>query len=201
MDVLISAERLLLRIRQVPSRADELLVLRRRVRAEHAVVPDAAERETALAIRALKVEISAALAGVDACRSCSTGKPWPRGAYAGGDCCSGVTADVFDDDEVAALAQAGTRPRDLNAPRGEHPGCAFRGPHGCTLEAADRPGLCVHYVCETLRGELHDRDDLVPIEARLAELDRQMIQFVALRADRLERAQVAELEAALTAQR
>lgn len=193
----IAAERLLLRIRQVPSRADELLALRRRVRAEHAVVPGDEERATAKAIRELKIAISAELAAVTSCHTCSTGKPWPRGAYAGGDCCSGVTADVFDDDEVAALAQAGTRPRDLNAPRGEHPGCAFRGPHGCTLSAADRPGLCVHYVCEKLRGELHSREELVPVEDRLAELDRLMMQFVALRKDRLEGAQLGELEAAL----
>jgi hypothetical protein len=196
--VLIAVERLLLRIRQPASRADELLALRRRVRAERAVIAGAEEREAALAIRALKLQVAEHLVGVTSCHTCSTGKPWPRGAYAGGDCCGGVTTDVFDDGEVAALAQAGTRPTDLNAPRGEHPGCAFRGPLGCTLATEHRPGICLHYVCGVLRQELGDRGDLETVDASLAALDGAMQRFLALREERLDEELLAPLEQALS---
>lgn len=197
MSALISVERLLLRLRQVPSRADELLDVRRRLRRERRARAGEAERTTAAAIRAIKTEVSAALASVDACRACASGKPWPRGAHAGGDCCSGVTADLFDDGEVAALALGGTRTRDLTAPRGDHAGCAFRGTEGCTLAAADRPGLCIYYMCSTLRHELHTRGELAAIDARLAELDRLTTQFLELRRDRLAQDELAPLARAL----
>lgn len=100
-----------------------------------------------------------------------------------------MTADLFDENELAALAHAGTRPRDLTPPAGAdaHPGCAFRGPRGCTLEVAHRPGRCVHYLCDTLRRELHARGRLDTVERTLAELNRTMQQFVAVHQARLDR--------------
>jgi hypothetical protein len=94
---------------------------------------------------------------------------------------------LFDDNELAALAHAGTRPRDLRPPTEDHAGCAFRGAHGCTLDVTHRPARCVHYFCDTLRRELHDAGQLDTIEAKLAELNREMQQFVAVRRARVDR--------------
>ncbi|MBS1124077.1 MAG: uncharacterized protein H6Q90_6305, partial [Deltaproteobacteria bacterium] len=103
--------------------------------------------------------------------------------------CAGVTADLFDGNELAALAHAGTRPRDLTAPAraDAHAGCAFRGPRGCTLDVMHRPGRCVHYLCDTLRRELHARGQLDPVETKLAELNHAMQRFVAVHQARLDR--------------
>ncbi len=194
----VPVERLLLRVRQVPSRAEELLVLRQRLRSAKAVQAGEEERATAIEIRALKVRISELLAGVSSCATCATGRRRPRGSFPGGDCCSGVTADLFSEDEVAALAIAGTRPRHLRPPRGEHAGCAFRGATGCTLQPADRPQRCVQYTCHLLRRELRLRGELEPIDQLRDELQRRMTQFVALRGARLEAELFAPLEEALT---
>ena len=169
--------------RQVRSRAAELGALKRRMRAERAT----SERDEALQIRSLKVRLAAATGAVSSCGSCATGKPWPGGAYDGGHCCSGQTEELFTAEDVAALAQAGTRPRDLVAPRGEHPGCAFRGPAGCTLSAEHRPVICVRFLCDDLRGELHRRGRLDEVEALAAELEHALAGFAAALAARRER--------------
>jgi hypothetical protein len=195
--VLIAVERLLVRVRQVPSRADELLALHGRLRRERAAVPSAAERAAALEVRTHKHQVAAALAEVTACASCARGKRPPRGAFPGGDCCSAVTADLFSDDEVAALAQAGTRPRDLRPPRTVHAGCAFRGETGCTLAVAHRPGRCVHYTCATLRRELRTRGELARIDTLLDGLKGAQQRFAEQRDARLDDELLAPLEAAV----
>ncbi|MCW5805357.1 MAG: hypothetical protein KIT31_23510 [Deltaproteobacteria bacterium] len=185
--MLISVERLLIKLRQPRSRADELIELRRRLRDELAADAGDDERTLAREVHARKVAVSAELREVTSCRSCATGAPWPRGHYDGGDCCAGVTADLFDDHELGALVHAGTRPRDLVPPRDDHAGCAFRGAHGCSLAVDHRPARCVHYICDTLRAELHRRGRLDAIEARLAELDAEMQRFVAVHRARRDR--------------
>lgn len=197
--MLIQIERLLLRTRHVRTRADELITLRRRVRDARSARPGDEERAVAEQLRALKVRISAALSTVTSCASCAVGKRLPRGAFAGGDCCTGVTADLFSDDEVAALAQAGTRAGDLRAPTGEHAGCAFRGELGCTLEAAHRPERCVSYMCSILRRELKSCGDLEEIDAMIVELRAVMARFAGLRSARLDDDILAPLEAAIRA--
>jgi len=181
----------------VPSRADELVALRRRVRGAR---PDRArdeERTIALAIRELKVRVSAALGEVRSCARCA-GDRGPNDAFSGGDCCGGVTAELFSDEEVAALVLAGTRPRHLlQAPRGVHAGCAFRGVTGCTLTPEHRPQRCVNYICQILRRELHARGDLGALEDQLVELQQLMKRFVALRGARFEDELFATLEDAL----
>jgi hypothetical protein len=184
--MLVAVERLLIKVRQPRSRADELIALRGRLRAERARSVDADERALANDVLARKLEVSAELTAVSSCRSCATGAPWPRGAYDGGDCCAGVTADLFDENELAALAHAGTRPSDLVAPRETHAGCAFRGSRGCTLEVAHRPARCVHYLCDALRRELHARGQLDVVEAKLAALNTTMQRFVAVHQARLD---------------
>jgi len=180
--VLIAVERLLIKLRQPRSRAGELIALRDRLRREHAREVDAEERALANDVLDRKRAVSAELRAVASCSTCATGAPWPRGGYDGGDCCAGVTADLFDDNELAALAHAGTHARDLVAPAGAdaHAGCAFRGPRGCTLDVEHRPGRCVHYVCDILRRELHARGQLDAVEGKLADLNRTMQQFVAV---------------------
>ncbi|HKE19321.1 MAG TPA: hypothetical protein VKB80_30805 [Kofleriaceae bacterium] len=199
--MLIAAERLLIKVRQPRSRADELIALRTRLRVERARDVDADERTLARDVLASKLAVAAELHGVRSCATCATGRPWPRGVHDGGDCCSGVTAELFDDDELAALARAGTRARDLVAPRGAdaHAGCAFRGPHGCSLDVAHRPGRCVRYLCGTLRGELHAGGRLDGALARLAQLDAAMQAFVAVRRARLDREVIAPILDAIAA--
>jgi hypothetical protein len=183
--VLVAIDRLLARVHQVPSRAAELAELKQRLRAEREAVPDADERATALRIRALKDEIARAIAQPACCTSCADGLPAPGGTYAGGHCCSGRTPDIFVDDEVGALAQSGTRA--LAAPRDLHAGCAFRGPTGCSLAPADRATLCLRFVCDELRRELHRHGRLDEVEQLIAELDRQYARFSQLRRARLDR--------------
>jgi hypothetical protein len=191
--VLIAVERLLIKLRQPASRAHELIELRKRLRAELAADVDDEERTLARSVLAQKRAVAAQLDAVKSCRTCATGQPFPVGHYDGGACCSGVTADLFDEHELAALAHAGTRLHDLIAPHADHAGCAFRGSTGCTLELAHRPARCVHYVCNTLRRELHTRGQLDAIEHQLAELDRGMRQFRAVHQARLDREVLAPL--------
>jgi hypothetical protein len=197
--VFVRVERLLIKLRQPASRADELNALRARLRDELAKQIDDDERALAEGVLERKRAVSAELHAVTSCHSCAKGAPWPRGHYNGGDCCAGVTADLFDEHELAALAHAGTRPRDLTPPRDDHAGCAFRGAQGCTLELDHRPARCVHYICDTLRRELHDRGRLDTIEAKLAELDREMQRFKTVHRARLDREVLAPLIEALEA--
>ena len=128
------------------SRAVEVDAVRKRLRvASRTAAPDDV---VALAqeLRELKPQVLATFAGVRACTGCGSGRSLPHGRWDGGFCCGGRTDGVFDDDETAALALAGTRSRDLRGPDGDHAGCAFRGPTGCSLDARDRPSLCVRFV-------------------------------------------------------
>lgn len=197
--VLIGVERLLIKLRQPASRADELIALRERLRDELATDVDDEERALAGAVHARKLRVAAEVQAVTSCSSCATGHPFPVGHYRGGACCSGSTADLFDDNELAALAHAGTRPRDLVPPprNDAHAGCAFRGSTGCTLGVEHRPARCVHYLCDTLRRELHTRGQLDTIEARLRDLDETMQRFRAVHQDRRDREVLAPLIDAL----
>jgi hypothetical protein len=198
----IAVDRLLIRLRRGPaSRVDELVELRRRVRAEVASDVDDEERQLAGEVHARKLAVVAQLRAVRSCASCALNQPWPVGGYAGGACCSGVTAELFDDNELAALVQAGTRTRDLVPPprRDAHAGCAFRGSHGCTLDVEHRPARCVHYVCDVLRRELHDRRQLDALEAALAELNGAMQRFTAVHQARRDREVLAPIVDAIAA--
>jgi hypothetical protein len=191
----VRAERLLTKLRQPASRADELNALRDRFRRELAADTTDEERVLGRDVQAAKMRAAAELGTVTSCASCSSDR------YAGGACCSGVTASIFDDREVAALVHGGTRPSDLVPPprRDDHVGCAFRGSRGCTLELAHRPARCVHYVCDTLRRELHTHARLDGVEARLAELDTAVQTFGMVHAERVDREVLAPLIAALAA--
>lgn len=179
--MLVTVERLLRKLRQPVSRRDELVGLRTRLRDELGAEVDDDERALAHAVRARKLAIAAELRAVSSCGSCAVNQPAPVGAHAGGACCSGVTAELFDDNELAALAHAGTRPRDLLPPARDdpHAGCAFRGARGCSLDITHRPARCVHYMCDALRRELHARGQLDRIEGLLAELSGTMQRFTA----------------------
>jgi hypothetical protein len=193
--VLVAVERLLIKVRQPASRADELIALRRRARAELASAADDEERALAGEVRERKLEVAAALVAVASCSSCARGQPWPVGHHAGGACCSGVTGELFDDAELAALVHAGTRTRDLTAPprAHAHAGCAFRAAHGCTLDIVHRPARCVHYTCNTLRRELHARGQLDAVEAKLDALNRAMQRFTAVHRARADREVIAPI--------
>ena len=190
----IPAARLTARLRQPRSRKSELAALGRRFRAEErAGRPGEAERELAGRLRRLRARLAGEFGAVTSCGGCAGGKSWPAGAFSGGHCCSGDTGDVFTDREVAALVYGGTRPRHLRAPRTEHAGCAFRGPRGCTLAAADRPNLCARYVCTELRRELHARGRLAAVETLIDEMADAFARLSSLRDARLERAWLADI--------
>jgi hypothetical protein len=185
----VPVERLVMRLRQPASRAAEVAALRQRLRAERATAVADDERALAAEVARVKLAVAGAIGSVASCGSCAVRQPWPVGGFAGGACCAGVTADLFDDHELAALAGAGTRPRDLRPPAGRdaHAGCAFRGAEACSLALEHRPARCVHYVCDTLRAELHRRGRLDGVEAQLVELDRAMRAFTAVHRARQDR--------------
>jgi hypothetical protein len=193
--VLVAVERLLLKLRQPRSRADEVIELRARLRAERASEPSAEELALAREVRAAKVAVVAELTDVTSCGTCATGARWQASPYPGGDCCSGVTENIFDEAELAALAHTGTRARDLEPPPGAdvHAGCAFRGARGCNLEVAHRPARCVHYCCDMLRREIHARGRLDVLETTLADLDHVMQRFTAAHLARVNRDVLAPL--------
>jgi hypothetical protein len=195
VEVLVAVERLLLKVRQPRSRADELIALRARLRMERASEPSPEELALAREVRAGKLAVAGELTAVASCGTCATGARWQASPYAGGDCCSGVTENIFDEGELAALAHAGTRARDLTPPRGAevHAGCAFRGARGCNLEVAHRPARCVHYCCDILRREIHARGRLDVLEATLADLDHLMQRFTAAHQARVNRDVLAPL--------
>jgi len=201
--VFVPIERLMMRLRQPASRAADLAALRQRLRIERASAVTGEERALAAEVARTKRAVAAAIGSVASCASCAAHQPWPVGGFAGGACCSGATADMFDDHELAALAGAGTRPRDLRPPAGRdaHAGCAFRGAHACSLPLDHRPARCVHYVCDALRSELHRRGRLDHVEAQLADLDRAMRAFTAVHRARQDRDVVAPVLDAIRAAR
>jgi hypothetical protein len=186
--VFVRVERLLIKLRQPASRAGELNALRQRMRDQLASDVSDDERKLAADVHRAKLAVAAQLTGVTSC------------AKDQGACCSGITAHLFEDRELAALVGAGTRLPDLTPPakHDAHDGCAFRGPIGCTLAIEHRPARCVHYVCNDLRRELHRKGQLDAIETSLAELNGAMQRFARVYAERADREVLAPLIAALT---
>lgn len=175
-----------LRRRQPGSRRAELIALRRRVARARREAAGPEERAIAGELRELARELSRRVGEVSACGGCTRGLGGVEGRYQGGHCCSGDTAELFSDDEVALLVQGGTRARDLRPPAGDHAGCAFRGPTGCSLAPVDRPTVCARYLCRELRAELHRRGDLAAIQALVDRLDDGFRRFAALRGARID---------------
>jgi hypothetical protein len=180
--VLIPLRQLVDRMRYPRTRADELAALRVRFAAQPSarhVTPEL--RELGAKLRQLRAEMAATLGHVEACSGCAKGHPEPSGHWQGGHCCGGRTLDIFSQAEVAALKVGGTRGSSLTPPAGDHAGCVFRGPRGCSLDPVDRPTICVRFVCLELRAELRERDDW----RRLAELGNALrdtfARFTALR--------------------
>jgi hypothetical protein len=181
--VLIAAQHLVDRLRHPRSRADEIASVRRRLAAAPPVA-GAEEAEAALELRRLREALAASFSSVDACGGCARGHPLPHGRWRGGHCCGTRTELVFTDDEVAALRLAGTTPARLVPPSPvvDHAGCAFRGPEGCSLAPADRPSICVRFICRELEDELRARGDLRAVKAIAAALGRTFERFRRLRA-------------------
>jgi hypothetical protein len=185
--MIISVQRIVDRLRHPRSRADELADVRRRLIAQPSAREVSLEEVLAAKrVRAIAAELAAAqnALGLTACATCAVGREPPHGAWDGGFCCGGATDGVFTDDELAALRLAGTTPSRLVPPSDqEHAGCAFRGAHGCSLAADDRPSICVHYVCRDLAAAFaaKDRAALARIDALAAELAAAFADFRALR--------------------
>lgn len=170
------------------SRVQELASLRLRLTAEPSGgdVPDD-ERALALSLRAMRVEMMAALGALQGCAKCGRGHPLPNGRWDGGYCCGGTTENLFTQEELACLRAAGTGLLDLRPPRASHAGCAFRGPTGCSLHPTHRPNLCVRYLCRDLVEELEARGDLQAIRAIASRMQRAFAHYTRLREERIER--------------
>ena len=179
--MLLPAHRLVDRLRHVRSRADDLTALRARFAAVDRGAATEEQRALAAELRALRVELSRTFAAADSCASCARGYPLPHGRWDGGHCCGGRTEELFSDDEVAALALSGTRISSLRAPTGDHAGCAFRGASGCSLDVADRPSLCVRYVCRGLERELREKGRWDEVRVVARRLREAFARFTALR--------------------
>jgi len=176
--VLLAARHLVDRTRHSRARADALLQLRKRLGAlpdASAVTPELVE--LAKRLGDLREQLTRALGEVRSCSGCAAGHPEPFGHWPGGHCCGGDTANVFTDVELAALKLSGTTAGKLRAPRSDLAGCAFRGPTGCSLEARDRPTLCVRFLCRELEQELRRRGDLAQLRALHTELTDAFEQF------------------------
>jgi hypothetical protein len=176
--MLLPVSDLVRRWRSPRSRVREVDAVRGRIAA--AADRGAGDEARALAqeLRVLKRPVLEALREVRACSGCGQGRSLPHGRWEGGFCCGGRTAGVFDEHESAALALAGTRPRDLRAPAGDHAGCAFRGPQGCSLAAEDRPSLCVRFLCRELEGELRASGEWTRVRALTRTLETTFARFV-----------------------
>lgn len=183
--MLISALHLVDRLRQPRSRADEILAVRRRLVAQSAA-SEASDEELALAseLLRLRTELTAALGNVSACSGCARGRSLPHGRWNGGQCCGGSTEGIFTDEELAALRLSGTTPARLDPPHSDHAGCAFRGPEGCSLDVADRPNLCVRYICRELEAELVERGVSATVKPLASALGKTFTLFSAAKAAR-----------------
>jgi hypothetical protein len=183
--MLIAAQHLVDRLRHPRSRADEVHAVRRRLAVQPA--PNAASDEELTLARdllRLRKELTHALGAVSACSGCARGHSLPHGRWNGGQCCGGRTEEIFTDDELGALRLSGTTPARLDPPRSDHAGCAFRGPTGCSLDVADRPNLCVRYICRELEAELLEHGTLTNVKKVARELGRTFDQFSRVRAAR-----------------
>lgn len=186
----IPLQHLLDRLRQPKTRADEVRRLRLRLHEEPAASSVSAEEAAASTeLLRLRRALKEAIGQVVSCRTCAVGHPPPHGHFAGGHCCGLVTEDAWNDDEIAALRQAGTQPSHLRLPKGDHAGCAFRGPTGCSLSVEHQPNLCVRYLCPDLFREVYARGDGPRISALCQEMEAVYLRFISLRAERLSKLQ------------
>lgn len=178
--MLVPVTSLLRRLRGEPAvvtKETEAAALRARIKAAARAPATEPSRALALELRELRPRVLEAFDNVRACSGCGRGRPLPHGQWNGGFCCGGATTGVFDDDEVAALALAGTRPRDLRAAPGDHAGCAFRGSRGCTLEPVDRPNLCVRFACRELEAELKASGEWERVRGLTRQLEQTFAKF------------------------
>jgi len=183
--VLVYARYLVDRLRLPRARADSVREVRRRLEEQRgACAVGHEEVRLARELRRLREELSVAFGSLESCRSCA--RP-PSRLWPGGHCCGGRAESLFTDDELAALKLSGTTPGRLRPPRADLAGCPFREPAGCSLAPADRPSVCVRYVCLSLERELRQRGDRQAIAALQTELAVAFRRFVALRAARIER--------------
>lgn len=182
------------RIRPV-TRRNEVASLRLRLMSEApAEELSPRERELALEMRAMREQMLRLIGDVQACRTCGKGYPPPNGRWDGGYCCGGTTENVFRQEELACLRASGTRPRDFRPPHCDHAGCSFRGPLGCSLPPVHRPNLCVRYACRMLNEEYESRGIAPEVKLLASKVQRALHEFQALRAERLERESLAQLE-------
>jgi hypothetical protein len=120
-------------------------------------------------LAALRERIVEVMGSPASCSGCAARLPGATPGWPGGHCCSGAVANVTTDTELVPLVLAGRRLDRARLTR-EHRGCVFREAGGCTLGAADRPSVCVRYMCRDLSAELAARGVIREIVALTDEL-------------------------------
>ena len=170
------------RARHPRARADALFELRKRLD----TLPKPSEVAPELLAMArrmaeLRERLTVAIGDVQSCSTCALKHPEPFGHWAGGHCCGGDPAKIFEEDELAALKLSGTTAADFQPPNSDLAGCVFRGPNACSLKRQHRPTLCVHYTCRSLEHEVRERGDLKKIRVIQKELSETFANFSALR--------------------
>ena len=174
-------------LRYQRTRADEVLDVRRRLLAQAGPGRVCREElETARELRLLREGAARAFGSIARCATCAVGRPPPHGAYPGGFCCGATTAEIFPDEELAALRLSGTSPGDLVPASGELAGCAFRGPRGCVLPPGHRPSQCLRHLCYDLVRELQERGGLDRVEDLAEQLRATFLEFEKYRRSRLD---------------
>ena len=70
---------------------------------------------------------------------------------------------------------------EVPPPPSDHAGCAFRGEAACSLDVADRPNLCVRFICRELESELSSRPEWSATRKLARELGETFTRFAKLR--------------------
>ncbi len=126
-------------------------------------------------LRERALRLTTAGGAADCCADCAArlrrlaGEP-PDPSFPGGHCCSGEGARTLGEAELAVLCLAGRSPARRPAARPWR-GCLFRSPAGCTLAPAERPTLCVRYLCDDLKRSLQRHGALAAVLACCDELE------------------------------
>jgi hypothetical protein len=164
------ALRIFIPVAEVRRDRAELLARIDAARARLDGVPGRAALEAeARRLAALRERIVEVMGSPTSCAGCAAKLPGAVPGWPGGHCCSGDIAKVTTNAELVPLVLAGRRLDRARTAR-EHHGCVFREAGGCTLSAADRPSVCVRYVCRDLSAELAARGVIREIVALTDEL-------------------------------
>ena len=179
-----------------PSQAKELLSLRQHITKCKKETFDTQEQILAKEMLQLRREITTLLNEQPntACSTCAKRHPLPTSLWNGGLCCSGKTANLFSDDEVASLVASKIRKIVLTPPSNKQAGCLFRGATGCSLSPDFRPNICIYYMCRDLSKELSLNNRFKTIHQKGEQLQKKFQEFQETRKTRQDQIELLKWE-------